>query len=118
MKHRAELDAILRPQIESLTAQEALNLLNQAGVAASKINSAEDFVHDAHVKERESLVRVADPDLGRDVLMQNVVPRLSATPGKVSWPGKSLGADNQEIYGELLGFDQSTLSSLVDAGVI
>ena len=118
VKHRAELDAILRPQIESLTAQEALNLLNQAGVAASKINSAEDFVHDAHVKERESLVRVADPDLGRDVLMQNVVPRLSATPGKVSWPGKSLGADNQEIYGELLGFDQSTLSSLVDAGVI
>ena len=118
VNHRAELDAILRPKLESLSANNILAILNRAGVAASKINSAEDFVHDAHVKERQSLIRVPDPGLGRNVLMQNVVPRLSASPGKVSWPGKALGADNQEIYGDLLGFDQFTIDSLADAGVI
>lgn len=118
VKHRAELDDVLRPRLVAFSADSILGLLNRAGVAASKVNSAEDFANDVHVKERESLIRVDDPDLGRDVLMQNVVPRLSASPGKVSWPGKALGADNQEIYGGFLGFDQITIDSLAEAGVI
>ena len=32
--------------------------------------------------------------------MQNVVPRLSETPGEVRWTGPALGQHNDEVYGE------------------
>ena len=44
--------------------------------------------------------------------MQNVFPRLSATPGKIKWTGPELGQHNQEIYQELLGYSPSDLERL------
>ena len=41
-----------------------------------------------------------DPDLG-PLRMQNVLFRLSATPGEVRWAGRGHGADTDEVLGEL-----------------
>jgi hypothetical protein len=35
------------------------------------------------------------------VLMQNVVARLSRTPGRIRHAGRPLGADNDAVLGEL-----------------
>jgi formyl-CoA transferase len=34
--------------------------------------------------------------------MQNVVPRLSATPGSIGWVGPELGEHNDEVFGDIL----------------
>ncbi len=50
--------------------------------------------------------------------MQNVAPKLSATPGEVKWPGPALGAHNEEIYGGVLGMGKAERDSLAAQGVI
>ncbi len=50
--------------------------------------------------------------------MQNVVPRMSATPGGIEWLGPAVGAHNAEVYGDLLGIDDDRLKTLSESGVI
>ena len=63
------------------------------------------------------MVRVPDPDLG-EAVVQNVVPKFSATPGSVDFLGSKMGAHNEEIYGKELGLSKERLKELKDAGVI
>jgi succinyl-CoA--D-citramalate CoA-transferase len=50
--------------------------------------------------------------------MQNVVPRLSATPGGIDWTGPALGQHNREIFRELLGLSEDELAMLQAKRVI
>ena len=50
--------------------------------------------------------------------MQAVHPRMSVTPGRIERPGAgTLGADNDEVYGEL-GLDDDELERLKRMGAI
>jgi len=53
-----------------------------------------------------------------EIAMQNVFPKLSATPGRVRSTGPALGASNDDIYRGLLGLDDDELRRLTAAGVI
>ncbi|HNA37483.1 MAG TPA: CoA transferase, partial [Microthrixaceae bacterium] len=59
----------------------------------------------------------AHPQLG-DFPMQNVVPKLSDTPGEVRWVGPELGEHTDEVLAEALDLDEAARSALRDAGVI
>jgi succinyl-CoA--D-citramalate CoA-transferase len=50
--------------------------------------------------------------------MQNVVPRLSETPGGVRWTGPKLGQHNQEIYTQVLGMSEEDLDALRERGIV
>jgi crotonobetainyl-CoA:carnitine CoA-transferase CaiB-like acyl-CoA transferase len=50
--------------------------------------------------------------------MLDVVPRMSRTPGQVRHPGRPLGADNEEIFGEGLGYTPERLRAMREAGTI
>jgi crotonobetainyl-CoA:carnitine CoA-transferase CaiB-like acyl-CoA transferase len=50
--------------------------------------------------------------------MQNVVPHLSRTPGKVRRTGPRLGEHNDEVYGEVLGLGEKERDGLRERGVI
>jgi crotonobetainyl-CoA:carnitine CoA-transferase CaiB-like acyl-CoA transferase len=60
---------------------------------------------------------VPDAELG-PMRVQAPVPRFSATPGQVTHLGPPLGADNAEVYAQLLGFDDGRLHELHEQGVI
>jgi len=51
-------------------------------------------------------------------MMQNVAPKLSATPGSVRRPGPELGQHNEEIYRNVLNFDDDRIAALLAAGII
>ena len=59
----------------------------------------------------------ATRDLG-EFAMQNVVPKLSESPGRVRHVGPGLGEHNEEIYRGLLGLDDDSLSALRSTGII
>jgi len=51
-------------------------------------------------------------------IMQNVVPKFSATPGSVDFLGRKLGEDNEAIYCGELGLSTEKLQELKAAGII
>ena len=75
------------------------------------------MLSDEHLRARGSFVDVEDPDLGR-MTVQAPVVRFSDTPGVVEHLGRTLGADNEEVYGGLLGVDAGRLAALRAAGTI
>jgi crotonobetainyl-CoA:carnitine CoA-transferase CaiB-like acyl-CoA transferase len=75
------------------------------------------MMEDPHYAARENIVWVNDPEIGR-IPMQNVVPRLSDTPGRVHWTGPGLGQHNAEVYGGVLGLSTAEQEALRDQGII
>jgi len=50
--------------------------------------------------------------------MQNVTPKLSATPGSVRTSGPALGEHNDQVWGDLVGLDAAERARLRAAAVI
>jgi formyl-CoA transferase len=116
-EHQQELDDHIAIWTAKHDSDELLALLHEGGVPAGRIFKAADMLTDPHFAAREAIVRVPDPKFG-ELAMQNVVPKLSATPGRVRWTGPALGQHNTEVYGDLLGLDADEQTRLADAGVL
>ncbi|MGW4794062.1 CaiB/BaiF CoA transferase family protein [Nonomuraea sp. NPDC004297] len=116
-EHMAELDGLVAAWTATLPAGELLRTLHEGGVPAGRIYTAADMFADPHFAAREAIVRVPHPEFG-ELAMQNVVPKLSATPGAVRTPGPELGRHNDEVYGGLLGLTGAELAGLREKGVI
>lgn len=115
--HMAELDDIIARWTSGFLADELLAILHEGGVPAGRIYRAADMFEDPHFAAREAIVRVPHPDFG-ELAMQNVVPKLSETPGSVRSVGPELGAHNEEIYGGLLGLTGEEIARLGATGII
>jgi formyl-CoA transferase len=116
-EHQVELDGLIAGWTATLDADRLLAALEEAGVPAGRIYRAADMLADPHYQARQAIVRLADPELG-EIAMQNVAPRLSATPGRVAWPGPALGQHYREVYQGLLGLPDEEVERLADQAVI
>lgn len=79
--------------------------------------SIAEIFEDPQFLARETITTVDHPKLG-PLKMQNVIPRLLETPGRIAFPGVELGAHTREVLHGQLGYDDATLRSLADAGII
>jgi formyl-CoA transferase len=117
-KHQDELDALIGEWTQTLTVQELEDKMVAAGVPAGRLYRPQDMLDDPHFQAREAIIGVPHPRWG-EVKMQNVFPKLSATPGNVRRRApESIGQDNDAVYGELLGLDAAALSDLKARGII
>jgi formyl-CoA transferase len=112
-----QLDGLIAAWSSTIPSEELLARLHAHGVPAGRIFKARDMLEDPHFAAREAIVRLAHPSLG-EFAMHNVVPRLSASPGRVRHVGPELGEHNEDIYRDLLGLDDDAMASLRSAGVI
>jgi formyl-CoA transferase len=114
--HIDALDEAIQAFVGSRTRDEVLRHFGEADVTMGALMDAHELLSDDFVRERASLVAMADPDTG--VLpMHNVVPRFSATPGGLRRPAPELGADTRDILAEL-GVEGDVLEALVAQGVV
>ena len=116
-ENQAELDDLISDWSKKFSADELLALLEENAVPAGRIYRAPEMLKDEHFVARESIVDVEHPKY-ENLKMQNVFPRLSATPGRIKWAGPGLGEHNGEIYRGLLGYDVSDLERLQRDGII
>ena len=116
-ENQEELDNMISDWTGQRTAEEVLEAMREAGVPAGKLFTAEDMLSDEQYAARGNILEVEDPDIG-PFPMQNVVPRLSETPGEVRWTGPKLGQHNDEIYGQVLGMGEEDLDALRERGIV
>jgi formyl-CoA transferase len=112
-----ELDRILAEWIGAHTLQEVMAAFEAHEAAASPIYDVQQIFADMQYRARDTLVRVEDKELG-DVILPDVQPRLSKTPGHHRHAGLSLGAANQEVLIGELGLTEEELTPLREDGVV
>ena len=101
-----------------LPAEEIERILAAAGIPTAPVNSVAEVVRDEQLREREMLLRQFDPEIG-SYLTPGITPKLSETPGALTWSGRqTAGADNDMIYGELLGLSPEERADLLEEGII
>ncbi len=115
-KHADELDEAVGTWISGRTREEVAEAFDEAGAAVAPIYNIEDIMEDPQYRALDSIVTVDDPELG-PMKMQNVLFRLSETPGEVGWPGPKLGEHNEEVYGEM-GLGEDELRELSEKAVL
>ncbi len=115
-EHTHELDEAVGSWIASRSLAEVTDAFEAAEAAVAPIYDATDVMADPQYDALGSIVAVPDDELG-PVKMQNVMFRLSETPGSIVWAGRSLGQDNRDVYSEL-GLSDADLRRLAHAGVV
>ena len=110
--HRGELNEVLVGEFRQFTRAEILALAREHRLTIGPVLDMADAMADEHYRERETIVEMEE-----GVVLQNVVPRFSGTPGAIRLPAPTLGEHNAAVYGEL-GIDADELARLGEDGVV
>ncbi len=102
--------------IGARTLEENLRVFEQAEVTAAPVYEIDQFIEDPHVQQRGIVVEAPDAEAG-SVLMHNVIPRLSATPGRLRSPAPAIGEHTREVL-TAIGCDADRIAELVQRGVV
>jgi crotonobetainyl-CoA:carnitine CoA-transferase CaiB-like acyl-CoA transferase len=112
-----EVDELVARWVAGRTLDEAMKVFEAADVAAAPIYDAQQLREDEHLRARGTFVTVDDPELG-PMTVQAPVALLTETPGRIEHLGRALGADNDAVYGDLLGVEPEHLAAMRSAGII
>ncbi|MFJ4627708.1 CaiB/BaiF CoA transferase family protein [Streptomyces sp. NPDC088847] len=115
-RHADVLDAAVGGWIARRTRAEVLAAFEKAEAAVAPIQDVRDVMEDPQYQALDTITTVDDPELG-PLRMQNVLFRLSATPGAIRWTGRPHGADTDTVLTEL-GLTETELTTLRQAGAL
>ncbi len=116
-QHSQELDDLIEAWTRGWDADALLQHLVDEAVPSGRIYKAKDMLEDPHFAAREAIVDVPHPSFG-SIPMQNVFPKLSATPGSIRWVGPELGEHNDEILRGLLQYDEARVADLAERKIV
>jgi len=116
--NRAELNRLISEWFSKMNLDEALKACAELGITAGIIADMRDIAEDPHVRERKTLVDMVDPATGKNLRMPGVPIRLQHAPGEIRFPGLPLGAANEVVYQDLLGYSSEQLEQLKNSNVI
>lgn len=86
------LDELIGGFVSERTLEENLAHFGRHEVTVGPMMNVDQLMQDTHVTTRQVLVEVPDPQLG-SVVMHNVFPRLSGTPGRIRTTAPEIGQD-------------------------
>jgi crotonobetainyl-CoA:carnitine CoA-transferase CaiB-like acyl-CoA transferase len=116
VEHAAELDEAVAEWVAARTRDEVLTAFEEAQAAVAPIYDVRDVLTDPQLTALDAVTTVEDPELG-PLRMQNVMFRLSDTPGEIRWTGRPHGADTSGLLSEL-GLSVSDIETLREKGVV
>lgn len=111
------IDSVIESWLAGLGRDEAVDLLNEAGIPTGPVHTAEDIFACPQVKARGSLMSLRDKDVG-EYQFARTVPHLSAAPDLPAQPAPDLGTNTREILEQLLGYESGKVDDLIAQGVV
>jgi formyl-CoA transferase len=115
--NQTELDEIIAAWTATHDLGDLLAKLEGHGVPSSRVYRAPDMLEDPQFAARDTIVTVNHGVFG-PIRMQNAFPKLSATPGRVRWPGPALGEHTEAVLAERGGCTPDRIAALRASGVI
>jgi crotonobetainyl-CoA:carnitine CoA-transferase CaiB-like acyl-CoA transferase len=115
-EHADELDEAVAGWIAARPADEVVAAFEKAQAAISRVYDVRGVLADPQYQALGTVREVEDAELG-PVRMQNVLFRLSKTPGDIRWAGRPHGADTDEVL-EDIGVTREQLAALREAGIV
>ena len=117
-RNQTELDDLINDWTRTLTVDEVEAAMIEHSIPAGRVYRAPDMLEDPHFRAREAIIEVETEKHGK-LKMQNAFPKLSATPSGVRRPAPAEpGMHNDEVFSELLGYDEADIAQLAQAGAI
>ncbi|GHA84018.1 CaiB/BaiF CoA transferase family protein [Streptomyces chryseus] len=113
-EHADELDEAVGHWIGRRTRDEALAAFEKAEAAIAPVYDVRDVMTDPQYRALDTITEVPDPELG-PLRMQNVLFRLSETPGAIRWAGRPHNADTEDVLTEA-GLSPSEIAALRATG--
>jgi formyl-CoA transferase len=114
-KHADELDEAVGSWIKLRTRAEVISEFEKAEAAVAPIYDITDIFKDEQFAALGTIKTVQDDELG-PIKMQNILFRLSSTPGEITSAGPSLGKHTAEVLGKY-GVSTSELTELKQKGI-
>jgi len=120
VSNNTEIDAIVEAWTSRLTTAEAIEALNSNEIAASPIRDFADILAWKHLQSRDMLQPLQHPTerLNDKVIGAGFPIKMGRTHKGYAAPAPSLGQDNPEIYGELLGLSDERIEALRARSII
>ncbi|WP_235736625.1 CaiB/BaiF CoA transferase family protein [Nocardioides alcanivorans] len=116
-QHADLLDGYVGAWIGQRTRDEVVAEFTAAGAAVAPVYDSRDLAEDEHVRVTRMLHTVPDEALG-DVLMHDVMWRMSETPGQIRFTGRSLGHDTDSVLVDELGLSADHIADLRRRNVV
>ncbi len=118
MRNRDELDRHVAAWTANHQAEDAMTLLQRAGVPAGLVQNGADLcTRDPQLQFRNFWAPVKRPD-GPDTCVSGLPYRLSATPGAIHRNAPEAGEDNEYVLGKLLGLSAAEREQLYASQVV
>jgi crotonobetainyl-CoA:carnitine CoA-transferase CaiB-like acyl-CoA transferase len=114
--HADEIDKVVGDWIGRHERDEVVAAFESAQAAVAPVYDVRDVLADPQFRALGTVAGMDDPDLG-PLRMQNVLFRLSATPGAIRWTGRPHGADTEEVLTEL-GLSAPEITALRAEGAL
>jgi crotonobetainyl-CoA:carnitine CoA-transferase CaiB-like acyl-CoA transferase len=114
--HVDEIDPPVAAWIARHTLEQTLAAFEQAEAAVGPVYDVRGILADPQYQALDTAVTVDDPDLG-PLRMQNLMFRLTGSPGAIRWTGRAHGADTAAVLGEI-GVDAAQLAALRALGAV
>jgi formyl-CoA transferase len=111
----AQLDEVIGDWAQTMTTDQALDLLNTVAVPAGKIYTVADIVSDPHYKARGNIETIQMHD-GTKLEVPSVLPKLSRTPGSIKTLAPDIGENTDEIL-QSIGLTEAQVASLKERGI-
>jgi succinyl-CoA:(S)-malate CoA-transferase subunit B len=118
IENRSDVNEIVRDWCGSLTREEVLKRCNEADAPAGPLNNIADIFGDRQFHARRNLVSIDAEDVGETIIVPNVIPRLSETPGRIETLGPRLGEHTEEVLKSVLGVSDAEIANLRKKRVI
>jgi len=112
----AEIDGAIADWTRTRTVDAGVHAMAQARVPAGKVYTARDIAQDPHYKARDMLLEQPTRD-GYSVQVPGIVPKLSATPGRVRTSAPHLGEDTDAVLTQM-GITPEQIAALRARGIV
>ena len=115
--HADELDPMVADWIAQRDFDEVVAVFEEAGAAIAPIYDIKQVMEDPQYAFLKTFITIDDDDLG-PMRMQNVMFRMSDTPGEVRSTGRSVGQDNDAVFQDMLNVSAGAPRRAASRGVI